>query len=205
MTMLEVRDALWTVEFKGERVARTDTEKRLPRNLAWEDVDPKDVRSYLRWVEMEIFSVEPGQDDEQVGLPLGGYFYHVVHHTVCYHTSPPDCGWKGVPFTAGSADADLLPCRECNPPMLYDPNSPDLADPVLLTAPDLVVDVEPVRHDLYRLATPRELVARIKGKWLTMPASMLLEIARKNDPAINAVFARPGPPGSAAQGPVADA
>lgn len=179
--MLEVRDGLWTVQFKGTLMAQTDTEKQLPFGMSWYDVEPKDIKSYLRWVEMDIHYVEAGQEGDDIRLPEGGYFYHVVHHTVCYHTHPPGCAWRGVPKAASTIDFDLLPCRECSPPMVWEQWPADPEDPELLCDESLLVDVEPVRHDLFREATAEGLVRRVEGRWLTMPASLLLEIAMQHE------------------------
>jgi hypothetical protein len=195
--MHEVRDGMWTVEFKGELIASHTTELRhsadqvLPPGVDWSDVSPDDAKSYLRWVEMELYRVEPDQEDELIRLPDGGYFYHVAHQTVCYHRHDAPHRFQGVPKLAGSTQIDLLPCKECDPPLLWDPQPEDPDDPQLLCDPQLSVDVEPVRHELFRAETPRAIVEKVHGRRVTVPAQHLLEKARNNDPQIRAVFARP--------------
>jgi hypothetical protein len=187
MELMEVRDGLRTVQFKGEKLSESDTEKQLPAGASWpDDIDPKDWKSHLRWIRMELFAVAP---DPAIGLPDGGYFYHIERQTVCYHVHQPSCGWKGVPKLAGSIkDTDLLPCPLCRPPMLWDPDPEDPDYVLLLVDPMLTVDVEPVRHDLIREATAEGLVYKVESPKLTQPAALLLEIARERDPAIAAVF-----------------
>ena len=195
--MHETRDGMWTFEFKGRLIADHTTELKPPRDpdWNWDDVSFDDARSYLRWVEMELYQVEPGQadDEDRIRLPDGGYFYHVAHQTVCYHKHLAPHRFQGVPRLAGSTDIDLLPCKECNPPLLWDPHPDDPENPQLLCDPQLWVDVEPVRHELFRAETPRGIADKIHGKRLTVPAQHLLEKATSADPAFRAVFARPGP------------
>jgi hypothetical protein len=192
MATLEVMSGMWTVEFEGTKVAGSDSKKTMPPGLVWSNVDPRDARSYLRWVEMALYKVAPGQDGEHIELPDGGYFYTVVHQTVCYHRHPSPCDYKGVPKERKTlADLTVLPCPECRPLPVWEPDPEDDTMEVIAD-PDGLAELEPVRYELYRDETPLAAVRRVTGKRLTVPAGLLLEIARQNDPAIRAVFARPG-------------
>ena len=196
----QVRDGMFTVEFKGELIAEHDTFLKLPPEVNWDEISVSDAKSYLRWVEMELYRVAPGQEDdpdkdpgEQIRLPDGGYIYHIGRQTICYHRHEAPHRYQGVPKLAGSTDTQLLPCRECQPPLIWDPWPEDADHVQLLCDPKLVVDVEPVRHETFRDETIRGIIGKIHGKFLTVPANLLLEKAVDADPQVRAVFARPRP------------
>src|SRR5258708_6823250 len=92
--LLEVRDGLYPVQFTGRLLAESSTEKNLRDDQDWHKLDPAIQRLFLRWVEMELYSVDPGQryvdpddpaQEDLIKLPDGGYFLHIVGQSVCYH------------------------------------------------------------------------------------------------------------------------
>lgn len=199
MTMLhEVRDGLWPVRFEGFKFPPSTTERKMPDGKKWRDLTPWEKRAVGRWVEMELYIVEPGQDDPEgrIGLPDGGYLYHIVGQSLIYHARGSLCN-AGLPTTAGNTEIDVLPCWNCRPAplLLWDWPGPE-ADPdgkraSLLVPPSTVVELESPRHTLKRAATARELVKIVIDRQLSTPAQRLLEMAQELDPRIAEVFSSP--------------
>jgi hypothetical protein len=194
---LEVWDTMWPVPFLGRLLSDSTTEKEpdppagRPFEDWWHGLTSQEKRLILRWTDMELYQVAPGQDDPEgrIQLPDGGYFWQLTGRSIAYHAE--DGCRTGVRTPAGETPDDVLPCYICGPPMLWDQESDD---PVLLVDPDMTVRVETQTHTLRRSATASGIVAIVAGKDLSRPAQQLLEEAKSADPAILAVFARPAPP-----------
>jgi hypothetical protein len=178
----EVVDGVYTIPFTGVSIGDSTTEKRIPYPS-------------LRWVEMELFTVEPGQSywlpddpdqEDLLKLPGGGYLCHIIGQSVVYHQYGAGCGGGGVPTAAKDTEFDVLPCPDCKPPRIWMPS--DSAAPPLRPGidPEMMVELETARHSIQRGASAAQIVRSIIGSRLSTPAQKLLEIARKNDPKIDA-------------------
>lgn len=201
---LVVRDTLRDVPFLGKHIAPSTSKRALPSGLTWYDLPAtlslEERMSYVRWTEMELYKVAPGQDDPEgrIALPDGGYFWLLIGESLVYHKDWETCE-KGVPHPAAEVEVDMVPCPVCQPPRLWEYT--DGADPEtarLLTDPDLEVYAESTSYTLHRNATAAGIIAQIEGRKLSRPAAHLLEVAMRRDPAFAAHFARPAPPRSVA-------
>lgn len=150
----EVRDGIFPVKFTGRKLAAVSTET--PRTD--------------RWVELELYKVEPGSP----GLPDGGYYVHVIGQSVIFHRSGSVCNtgirtaWADI--TPELAE-DIRPCPDCRP----EPG-------------DEVIDLESPRHTLHRCRTALETVRQIQGPRLSAPAERLLMNALPEDEDIKAAI-----------------
>jgi hypothetical protein len=199
MSMLhEVRDGLWPVQFHGTQLAVSTTERKMPEGRSWRTLTAWEKKAVGRWVEMELYLVDAGQPDPlgRIGLPDGGYLYHVIGQSLIYHTAGSACN-AGVPAQAGNTEIDVLPCWNCRPapPLLWDWPGPD-RDPdgkraSLLVPPAMTVDLESPRHTLKRAVTAPDLVRLVIDRQLSTPAQRLLEMAQEQDTRIAEVFSTP--------------
>ena len=80
MTQHTVRDGLFKVVFEGTFLGHSDTHRE----------------GTLRWVEMDLYWAEPGQDHSSplLRLPDGGYVTHIIGQSVVAHR-------VGAPAAAG--------------------------------------------------------------------------------------------------------
>lgn len=194
MTHHTVRDGLFPVDFEGKLLGSSNTHRP----------------GVLRWVEMDLYYADAGQDETSplLRLPEGGYVTHVVGQSVVAHRHRSTCG-TGLKTFISEMIPDALPCPECKPdafpvmrqlnPAHY-PNS-DAHEEALDAEADRVLearlfmqeclDVESPKHSVRRASTAREAVRRIVGQKLSWPAEQLLHEAAQNDPAIKAAMADP--------------
>jgi hypothetical protein len=194
----EVKDGLWPVRFEGTQLAVSTTERKMPDGKTWRQLTPWEKKAVGRWVEMELYAVPGGQDDPdgRIGLPDGGYLYHIIGQSLIYHAPGSACN-QGVPVHAGNTEIDVLPCWNCRPapPLLWDwpgPESdPDGKKAALLVPTASSVDLESPRHTLKRAVHAPDLVRLVIDKQLSTPAQRLLEIAQEQDERIAAVFSPP--------------
>lgn len=193
-----VRDGLWPVHFQGTQLAVSTTERKLPEGRTWRSLSVWEKKAVSRWVEMELYLVDPGQPDPigRIGLPDGGYLYHVIGQSLVYHSLTSSCN-AGVPVQAGNTEIDVLPCWDCRPalPLLWDwagaDRDPDGKRASLLVPPDMSVSLESPRHTLKRAVTASDLVRLVIDRQLSTPAQRLLEIAQEQDGRIAEVFSSP--------------
>lgn len=188
----EVIDGLRVVAFTGREIASASTQRQMPEGRTWNTLSAFEKKTLSRWVEMELYVVDAGQDDpgDLIRLPGGGYFFHVIGQSLLYHAHNSVCN-NGVPVRASETEVDVVPCPDCRPPLLWDWHEPqDPEDAVLLTEPGLEVDVETPRNSLRRAETALGIIRDVEGKQLSTPAQKLLEIAMRNDPEIRKVYAR---------------
>jgi hypothetical protein len=194
----EVRDGMWTVRFRGVQLSVSTTERKMPDGRSWASLSAWDKKAIGRWVEMELYTVEPGQDDPdgRIGLPDGGYLYHIIGQSLIYHTTGSACN-SGVPVIAGKTEIDVLPCWNCRPapPLLWDwagaERDPDGKRASLLVPETYSVDLESPRHTVKRAVLAPEIVRLVIDKQLSTPAQRLLEVAQERDQNIAEVFAPP--------------
>lgn len=194
MTQYEVREGLFKVSFEGILLGSSTTHRP----------------SALRWVEMDLYWAEPGQEEDSplLRLPDGGYVTHVIGQSVVAHRHNSVCGQK-LPVTIADMIPDALPCPECQPPAFpmmryigpgeYDDSEEyeALLDAEAARITTLrrgmtgLLDVESPRHTLRRAVTARDAVRRIIGPKLSWPAEQLLNAAAQNDPLIKAAIEDP--------------
>ena len=201
LTMHEVRHGLRPVTFSGEIISESSTRKRLQPEDDWAVMSGRAKDLFLRWTEMTLYAVPAGSEEPEgiIVLPDGGYVYHVVGQSLCYHVHRSECE-AGVQATAAETPDDALPCWKCRPPQLREwiPEDDETETLELIVPADMIVDMESPTHSVYTHATAAGITKIVERGRLSLPAQRLLEIARKHDAAIDAVYARPGPPRSAA-------
>lgn len=195
MTMHEVRHGLRAVTFDGNKIGESSTEKILQPTDNWDQMSPRAKQLFLRWSEFTLYTVPPGQEGDL--LPTdGGYLYHVVGQSLCYHVHQGGCN-SGVKKRAGDTSIYVLPCYVCRPPLLWSwLNEDDDDDTRALVDPDMLVDMESPTHSVYTSSTAAGIAKIIERGRLSLPAQRLLEDAIQNDPGIAAVYAS-APPGAA--------
>lgn len=189
----EVIEGLRPVRFKGSLLAHSDTERKMPDGKQWPDLSVWEKKAVGRWVDMDLYYVEPGQadPDARIMLPSGGYFFHIIGQSLVFHVHDSSCN-KGIPVHAENTEIDVVPCWECDAPLIWDWDQREPEDQAsLLVPPNMIVDIESPRHSLKRAATAAGIVREVEGRQLSTPAQRLLEIAMENDPAIGKVFRPP--------------
>jgi hypothetical protein len=184
-TKHEVVDGVYAIPFLGASIGFSTTGKLIPQPS-------------LRWVEMELYTVEPGQSyslpddpdqEDLLKLPDGGYLCHVIGQSVVYHQYGVGCGGGGVPTTAKDTEIDVLPCPDCRPVRLWTPARDGQAWLRPGVDPEMQVELETARHSVQRATSEGQIVRSIVGSRLSTPAQKLLYAARKNDPRIDAYLA----------------
>lgn len=194
MTQYTVRDGLFKVIFEGLLIGHSDTHRE----------------GVLRWVEMDLYWAEPGQDETSplLRLPQGGYVTHIVGQSVVAHRhNSPTC--SGLSVLIAEMTPDALPCPVCEPepfPLMrhIDPSEYSTSEEreALLDIEEEritalrqnyagMLDVESPRHTLRRALTARDAVRRIVGPKLSWPAEKLLHVASQHDPLIKAAMEDP--------------
>jgi hypothetical protein len=194
MTQYTVKDGLFRVVFTGTLLGHSDTHRN----------------GVLRWVEMDLYWAEPGQEETSplLRMPEGGYVTHIIGQSVVAHRlNSGTC--SGLPVKIADMIPDALPCPDCEPdpfPLMRiidpgeyrtDEEREELLDieaeriMTLRRKYDGMMDVESPRHTLRRAATAREAVRRIVGPKLSWPAEKLLHVAAQNDPLIKAAMEDP--------------
>jgi len=194
MTQHTVRDGLFKVVFEGVLLGSSGTHQP----------------GALRWVEMDLYWAEPGQEQTSslLRLPQGGYVTHIVGQSVVAHRHNSTCG-TGLSVKIAEMIPDALPCPTCEPepfpvmrhidPSEYstDEEREELLDKEAEHIVDLrqdydgLLDVESPRHTLRRALTAPDAVRRIVGQKLSWPAEKLLHEAQQNDPLIKAAMEDP--------------
>ena len=190
MDKIQVTDGMYGITFSGREIARVTTEQP----------------GGLRWVEMELYWAEPGQDESvpMLQLPEGGYVTHIIGQSLVAHKHNSFCK-RGVQVHVNEMIADALPCPDCTPQFpvmknidprkfededLYLRKVAEEEERVLTARKDnyMLVDLESPRHSVHRAKSAPEAVRQIIGPHLSWPAERLLSMARKADPKIDAVF-----------------
>lgn len=194
MTHHTVRDGLFPVEFEGMLLGSSNTHRP----------------HALRWVEMDLYWADAGQDVSSplLRLPQGGYVTHVVGQSVVAHRHRSECA-TGLKVHVTRMIPDALPCPVCAPdPFPVMKHLPagdyptDDAHEEAMDAEaervksarlglDCFYDVESPKHSVRRAATAREAVRRIVGQKLSWPAEQLLHEAAENDADIREAMSDP--------------